>query len=202
MTTWGEIIRKEMARRGLLDSGEERQALPGLLGRLPTPAPAAFAVAAAERTLRDAERMAGDDHVVRWRTLVDAIWQCLEGDQTEIGLIRVEVSRLETLMADPYAYDSPELAEADHDHVSAALYAAEALVRGSVQAAANAGGRAIDAVSFQVTQEPQQKGGDVEAAIRVEADPRVQAEMQRQRADLELLAAEGITRSVLARLRG
>ena len=203
MSTYGERIRDEMGDRGLLNSQDESNAQVEMLHRLPAAAVAAFAVAAADRLLRNVEESAGGDALARWRILVDAIWDFLAGNEARLGVVRDEVSRLDALLAEPDNYESPGLEEADLDHVAAALFAAKALVDGSAEAAATAGSRAFDAAWLRAADDIQPDGGvlDVDMAVRIEADPRVQAEMSRQRADLELLAGEGLTQNVVTRLR-
>ena len=97
--------------------------------------------------LRHAEKTVGVDELAKYRTLVNAIWECLAGNEAGIGAVRDEVSRIESLLADPYSSESPELEEADNDHAAAAFYAAAALTTKSAEPAANAANRAIEACS-------------------------------------------------------
>jgi hypothetical protein len=58
--TLGDVLRAELARLGLAYSVDEAAALTDKLGRLPEPAPAAFAVAVAERLVRRVETNLAD----------------------------------------------------------------------------------------------------------------------------------------------
>jgi hypothetical protein len=201
MSTLGDRARDELTRRGLLYFGDEARRQLETLERLTPHGRAAFATAAADRALRRVEAETEHGTQRRWRELVDATWACLAGDGSRLATVRDEVSRLEAYLADPGDEPPSDLADIDVDHVAAALYAAQTFVGGGAKEAAAAGGRAIDIVLFPADARLERQATEVNVFIEAAADPAVQEELRRQRADLELLVAEGITLEVLGRLR-
>jgi hypothetical protein len=202
--TLGDVLRAELNRLGLAYSVDEAAALTDKLGRLPQPAPAAFAAAVSERLLRREETQPVDNpRAVRWRQLLNAIWEVLGGDDRRLTLIRDEVEAMERWLDARGGDVPPDLVDADLDHVAATLYAAQALLRGSPSAAAAAGARGTDAAdALAMEQLPQDlRIMTMAEQVWLASHPLVQAEISRQRADITLLADRGIDVDVLVALR-
>ena len=195
-------MRAELERRGL-GSVDGHATLAARLGELPEPAPAAFAAAVAERMLRREETACDAELVRRWRELLDAVWAALGGDESGLQLVEREVDSLERwLDLDPME-PVEDFAGADLDHVAATLFAAQALLRRSPEAAAWAGQRGTDAADEIAQNELLAGRTSVESTdeARLASHPLVQAEIARQRSDMALLTAHGVTAQVLAALR-
>jgi uncharacterized protein YjaG (DUF416 family) len=170
------------------------------LGRIPVPLRVAFAAACAERLFPAYgafwERAGRGDRAALAAILQD-IWRDLLGDKMAVGHVRAKLSRCMALI--PGEGDTPwvdEQAYAD-DAAAAIAYALRTLESGEPQEAAWAARRAYEALDHHVVHRL-----GVEGEEQLLAHPLVQAELARQRRDLdELLSARQDPAVLVVRLR-
>jgi uncharacterized protein YjaG (DUF416 family) len=178
-------------------------ALVRALGHLPSLFRVAFAAASAERLLPGYVMFARrTDHKNpgALTTLLDRLWLDLEGKPMHAGLVQESIDRAMSLIpAEDAAPWVPERALAD-DAASAVAYALRCRQSGEPQEAALAARRAYEALDhFVITQEKidiQRPEGE----LQVRSHPLVQAELSRQRLDLnELHRADPVEFATAAR---
>lgn len=155
-----------------------------------------FAAAVAERLIRaheirpPAER---EPYPCAWRDALDAIWRGLAGDR---GAFR-EVSRaIAKFYLSPYHHaDGPSgPADACDDGVAATLYAAQCYLYGCVDFAVWAAACGYDAAAMVAAGDkswPHRRPSETDPHTWRLAHPALQAELERQLEDLELLAGDG-----------
>lgn len=210
LPTWGDLAREQMRRRGVPYFADVQVEIQGRLERLPVEARKAFAVACAERLMRQHEGLPSPRRfTLDWRPVLHIMWHGLE------GLARDAADRVrETLSAfhaSPFDHDlgqdGPD--DANDDAAAASIYAAECFVSGDAQFAGLSAGRAVDWAFFVAGEELGLDWNDFvwdPAAepmplAREAMHPAVQGELRRQVADLELLERDGLTAEVLRSLK-
>lgn len=168
------------------------------LAQLPTEARVAFAALCAERQLANHERFSsrsrsGDTGVLR-EALV-SIWEDLQGRKIGADELGSTLDRCMNQL--PNEEDGSEEAAYAEDATAAVAYTIRARLTGEPQEAAGAARRAYDAVDHFVTARlnPSIVEHDLEGGIA--AHPLVQAELQRQQADLRDLQAAGTNALIL-----
>ena len=182
------------------------QQLAADLARIPAPYPAAFAAACAERLLpaySAFSRRVGRDDFVKLATVLVRLWSDLEGEEMVDEEAKKYLDVCMNLI--PREDDGTWVWEqaAAEDAASALAYALRCRRTGNAQEAAWAGRRAYEALDhFVVDQEgvnTNAPGGE----NRVLSHPLVQAELSRQRQDLEELlgAAETELPTIATRIR-
>jgi hypothetical protein len=204
--TRGDLAREQVRRRGLLYFADVQSRLE----RLPAEARRAFALACAERVMRQHQTLPNPrPFTLGWRPVLDTMWFGLDGVAGDVG-DRVREA-LRAFHAGPFDHDlgqdGPD--DADDDAAAASIYAAECFVNGDARFASLAAARAVDS-SFSMAGDdlaldPNEFVWDPAAEpmpLALEAmHPAVQGELRRQLSDLELLEREGVTVSVLRSLK-
>jgi hypothetical protein len=155
-----------------------------------------FAVAAAERLIRAHETRPPAErqpYPCAWRGALDAVWRGLAGDRAAFG----EVSRaIAEFYLSPYhhADGSGGPDDACDDGVAATLYAAQCYLYGCVDFAVWAAACGYDAAAVVAAGDaswPHRRPSDVDPHTWQLAHPALQAELERQLEDLELIAGDG-----------
>lgn len=210
--TWGDLAREQVERHGLLYFGTAQEDIRSRLQRLPSEARQAFAVACAARLMAEHESLPLSEQrpfTLGWRPVLDLIWSGLAG-QREAAVQRVSEA-LQAFHASPYDHEGGQdgVGDADEDAAAAARYAAECFQTAAVEPALWAASCAVDA-AFRVAQDDLHltPGAGEPAFItgprsfaREAMHPAVQAELQKQLADLDVLEQVGVTASSLERLK-
>ena len=171
----------------------DEPALVRLLAELPNEARVAFAALCAERQLPNYERFSsrsgsGDPDALR-EALV-SIWEDLQGRKASSDELESALDRCMDQMPSE-EHSSEESAYAD-DAAASVAYTLRARLTGDPQEAAWAARRAYDAVDHFVTSKLNPSSHierDLESAIA--SHPLVQAEIQRQQADIRDLQSAG-----------
>lgn len=191
-----DATRAELGRLGLSYFLDVRATARRILERTPGPARAAFAVAVAERLLREDEHLPPRErrpYAVTWRPVLDAVWRGLAGDALAPRRVAAAVARF---------YVSPEFhdrrhddpADADDHGTMASFYAAECYLHGCLDFAAWAGWRGFDAATVRAagdTAWPHRRLAEVSPYAWELAHPAIQSELDHQLLDLELLSLDG-----------
>jgi hypothetical protein len=157
---------------------------------------AGFAASVAERLVRhDEQRPAGERrrYAETWRPVLDAVWDALAGDRAAHRAAATGVARF---------YLSPNWLGRRHDDpldtddhaIMATVYAAECALHGCAEFAMWAGWRGFDVAAVRAAGDPawphRRRAGISPYAWEL-AHPTVQAELDQQLSDLELLALDG-----------
>jgi len=158
-----------------------------------------FAAAVAERLIRahetrpPAER---EPYPCGWRAALDTVWRGLAGDPAAFQ----DVSRaIAEFYLSPYHHaDGPRgPSEACDDGVAATLYTAQCYLYGCVDFALWAAACGYDAAAVVAAGDlswPHRRPSDVDPHTWQLAHPALQAELERELEDLELLAGDGRSR--------
>jgi len=196
-----DAIREDLDQLGLRHFLDVRATSRAMLGGLAGRQRAAFAAAVAERLLHEHHHLPERERaesVCHWRPVLDVIWSGLCG-QRDGKLVLAEVAEAVGCFYLSPAYqgrrhDDPRDA-ADHAAMGA-FYAAECYLHGCVEFASWAGWRGFDAAAVRAASDrewPHRRPVDFELQAWELAHPTIQAELDHQLADLELLDAEGWT---------
>lgn len=191
-----EQARTELDRLGARHFLDVRATARRILERMEPAERTAFAVAVADRMLREDERLPVRErpaYLATWRPTVDAVWRALAGEAVAAREIATAVAR---------CYLGPSFCTRRHDDpadaadhaVMACLYAAECFLHGCLDFATWAGWRGFDAAAVRAAGDPvwpHRRPAEVSMYAWELAHPAVQAELDRQLADLELLAVDG-----------
>lgn len=154
---------------------------------------AAFAASVAERLVRhDEQAPAGErrPYLVTWRPVLAAVWGTLRGDRAAHRAAATGVARF--YLSPNYLgrrHDDP--LDADDHAIMATVYAAECALHGCLEFAAWAGWRGFDAATVRAAGDPawpHRRPAGVSPYGWELAHPAVQAELDQQLSDLELLA--------------
>jgi len=191
-----EAIRAELDQLGARHFLDVRATARRMLERMPPVERTAFAAAAADRILREDERLPDRErpaYLADWRPTLDAVWRVLAGEAAALRQVATAIARCYLSPAfHTRRHDDPADA-ADHA-VMASLYAAECALHGCVEFAAWAGWRSFDAAALQAAADPvwpHRRPTGVSLYAWELAHPAVQAELDQQLADLELLGVDG-----------
>jgi hypothetical protein len=208
--TWGDLAREQLRRRGVPYFADVQAEIQSRLERLPGEARKAFALACAERLMRQHECVPNPrPFTLGWRPVLDVMWHGLEGLAGDAGDRVREV--LHAFHASPYDHDlgqdGPD--DADDDAAAASIYAAECFVSGDARFAGLSAARAIDwaflVAGEELALDPNDFVWDPAAEpmplTREAMHPAVQGELRRQLADLDLLQRDGPTAGVLRSLK-
>ncbi|MQA25245.1 MAG: hypothetical protein GEU94_07200 [Micromonosporaceae bacterium] len=190
------VVRTELDRLGMHHVADVQATEHRMLEALAAGERTAFAAAAAERLLRGHEARPPKErraYPCAWRAMLDAVWSGLAGDP---GAFR-EVSRLiAEFYLSPYHHDNgadgPD--DATDDAVAATLYAAQCHLHGCVDFAmwsAACGYDAAAAVASADLSWSHRRPAELDPHTWQLAHPALQAELERQLEDLELLAEQG-----------
>ncbi|MGH3647636.1 MAG: hypothetical protein ACRDTM_10755 [Micromonosporaceae bacterium] len=153
-----------------------------------------FSAAIAERLMRSHETLPPNErpeYACGWRTALDAIWRGLAGDRTAFGA----VSRaLAEFYLSPYHHDDGDdgPSDASDDGVAATLYTAQCYLYGCVDFALWSAACGYDAAATVAAADvswAHRRPAEVNAHTWQLAHPALQAELERQLEDLELLGA-------------
>ncbi|MGH3655133.1 MAG: hypothetical protein ACRDUA_00600 [Micromonosporaceae bacterium] len=204
------LVRTELDRLGMHYVADVQATARRMLESFSPDHRVGFAAAVAERLVRaheirpPAERKA---YPCQWRGCLESVWRGLAGAPASFG----QVSRaIAEFYLSPYHHndglDGP--AEATDDGVAATLYAAECFLYGCVDFALWAAACGYDAAATEAAADASwghRRPPDVNPHTWQLAHPALQAELERQLEDLELLAGEGESgaawRTVLDELR-
>jgi hypothetical protein len=173
------------------------------------PVRAAFAAAAAERLLREDEGLPASEHrayLTTWRPVLDSVWAGLAGDEEACRAVCRAVAHY-YLAPEYHERQHEDPADADANAIMASFYAAQCYLHGCLDFSAWAGWRAFDAAAVRAAHDrdwPHRRPPQVSAYSWELAHPAVQAELDRQLEDLELLgeAGEAGAAPPVERLRG
>lgn len=190
----GDVARAELAELGLKYFLDVRATVRRILEHLPRTARAAFAAAVAERLLRAAEQAPPAErpaYVVAWRPVLDAVWRGLSGDQRATRDVAIGVGRF-YLSAEFDGRRHDDASDAADHGVMAGLYAAECFLHGCADFAEWAGWRGFDAAAVHAAADrswPDRAPTGLSGYTWELAHPAIQAELDQQMADLELLSS-------------
>jgi hypothetical protein len=155
----------------------------------------AFAGAVAERLLREGERQPArrrPPYLSTWRPALDAVWRGLAGDAAAPRQVAIAVARF-YLSRDYHDRPHDDPADAADHTIMASFYAAECALHGCLEPATWAGWRGFDHATVRAAGDvgwPHRRPAGVTPYAWELAHPVIQAELDRQLADLELLALE------------
>lgn len=191
------VARGDLDRLGASHFVDVRATARRMLERMAGLPRAGYAVAVAERLLREDERLPPRErppHVVTWRPALDAVWRGLAGDQLASRQVAAAVARF---YVSPDYYDRPHDDPADaRDHtVMASLYAAECFLHGCLDFACWAGWRGFDAATLRAAADidwPRRRPAGISAYAWELAHPAIQSELEQQLYALERLSQEGV----------
>lgn len=192
----GDVARAELGELGLKYFVDVRTTARRLLESMRRPKRAAFAASAAERLLREDESLPASEHrayLATWRPVLDTVWGGLAGDEEAgRGVCRAVAHYYLTPEYHERQHENP--ADADGNAIMAVFYSAECFLHGCLEFAAWAGWRAFDAATVRAASDrdwPHRRPPDISAYSWELAHPAVQAELDRQMEDLELLDEAG-----------
>jgi hypothetical protein len=207
--TWGDLAREQVRRRGVPYFADVQADIQSRLERLPGEVRRAFALACAERLMRQHQSLPKPrPFTLGWRPVLDAMWLGLQG--TPATRDRVEEA-LRAFHASPFDHDlgqdGPD--DADDDAAAASIYAAECFVSGDARFAGLCAARAVESAFLvagdELALDPNEFEWDPDAEpmplAREAMHPAVQGELRRQLSDLESLECEGLTAGVLGSLK-
>ncbi len=208
--TGGDLAREQVCRRGLPYFADVEADIQSRLERLPVRARIAFALACAERLMRQHQELPEPrPFTLGWRPLLDTMWLGLEGIAGDAG-DRVKEA-LRAFYASPFDHDlgqdGPD--DADDDAAAASIFAAECFASGDARLASAAAARAVESAFLVAGDDLALDSNEFEwdpaaepMLLAQEAmHPAVQVELKRQLSDLELLEHEGVTVSALRSLK-
>jgi hypothetical protein len=206
-----DATRTELDRLGVAYFLDVRATARRMLERLRGQQRAAFAVAVAERLLREEERRPERErpaYLGTWRPVLDAVWAGLAG---EPDARRRVAATLAEFYVSPDFHERPhdDPADAEDHRIMAAFYAGGCFLHGCVDFAAWTGWRGFDAAAVRAAGDkgwPHRRPAEVSPYAWELAHPAVQSELDQQLHDLELIADpegadEVVQGSVLDRLR-
>lgn len=191
-----EAVRAELDQLGARHFLDVRATARRLLERMPPLERTAYAAAAADRILREDERLPDRErpgYLADWRPALDAVWRVLAGQTAAIRQVATAVARC-YLSHSFHSRRHNDPADGVDHAIMASLYTAECLLHGCVDFAAWAGWRAFDAAALQAAADPMwphRRPAEVSPYAWELAHPAIQAELDQQLADLELLGMDG-----------
>ena len=205
----GEVARAELDELGAKHYLDVRATVRRMLESLPAGPRAAFASAATERVLRGShpgqvrEARDVDSYAALARPLLDTVWDCLSGTKDLDEQVCEAVGRfyLSRYLC-THRHDDPA-SMADHIAMSA-LYTAECYLHGCWEFAAWAGWRGFDAAAIRAaadTDWSHRRPSGVTLFAWELTHPVIQAELERQLEDIELLTESDDLPSLVNRLR-
>jgi hypothetical protein len=191
-----DATRAELDRLGLSHFLDVRATARRILEHMPGPQRAAFAMAIAERLLREHERLPPRErppYVATWRPVLDVIWRGLAGDPLAPRQIAAAVARF-YVSPDYHDRRHDDPADAEDHAIMASFYAAGCYLHGCLDFATWAGWRGFDAATVRAAADtgwPHRRPAEVSAYAWELAHPAVQSELDRQLLDLERLSLDG-----------
>lgn len=202
-----EVVRGELDGLGLRHFLDVRATVRAVLDGLHRSRRAAFAAAVAERLLNEEEGLPAVERapeVLWWRPTLDAVWRGLHRDDT------AETRRVAEALGSFYL--SPTFLDRDHDNprdrndhaTMAAFYAAACFLHGCLEFATWAGWRGFDAAAVRAASDREwlhRRPVRVSVPAWELAHPAIQAELDRQLVDVELLGGAAATHRLVATLR-
>jgi hypothetical protein len=199
-STLGDVARGAAQRQGLLYFRDVAEDVRASLGQLTPDGRRILAVACAERAMAWHLRLPDADRrpfTLEWQPVLAAIRAGLLGDRSAEAAVR---AALEAFHASPYdhseAQDGPD--DADEDAAAAASYAAECFLSGMPDPAAWVADRIVEIRLEEASADLGDRPPIPDRLAVENAQPVVQAELQRQLDDLAALARDE-TSAVLER---
>lgn len=191
----GEVARAELEELGAKHYLDVRATIRRMLESLPAAARAAFAAAATERVLHgshpgeEREAREADAFVASARPLMDTVWEGLAGSPDADEAVCQAVSRFYmSRYLCTHRHDDPASMS---DHIAmCALYTAECYLHGCWEFAAWVGWRGFDVAAIRAAADndwPHRRPAGVTPYAWELVHPLVQAELERQLEDVELL---------------
>ncbi|BCJ75716.1 hypothetical protein CS0771_52600 [Catellatospora sp. IY07-71] len=191
-----EVVREHLDELGLKHFLDVRATVRSLLEHLARLQRAAYAAVVAERLLHEHESLPAREraaYATDWRPALDMVWRGLSGDAT---------AEPELAHAIGCFYLSPNFADRRRDDPTdmpgnaalAAFYAAECYLHGCVEFATWTGWRGFDTAAVHAAGDrdwPRRRPPEVDALAWELAHPAIQAELDLQLAEIELISAEG-----------
>ena len=206
-------VRAELDRLGMHYVADVHATCHRMLEVLAADQRTGFAAAVAERLIRAHETRPPRERIAyccSWRTGLDAIWDGLAGDRTAFRRVSATIAEF---YLSPY-HHADGLGgpiEASDDAVAATLYAAQCFLYGCVDFAVWAAACGYDAAAMVAaadTSWAHRRPADIDPHTWQLSHPALQAELERQLEDLELLVGDGGSPSpeywarILPQLRG
>ncbi|NUT36458.1 MAG: hypothetical protein HOV79_25675 [Hamadaea sp.] len=196
-----EAVRGDLDELGLRHFLDVRATNRAMLSGLAARPRAAFAVSVAERLWHEHQQRPERERaesVTHWRPALDVIWSGLCGRRDGPESVKEIAEAVGCFYLSPAYRDRRHDDPADAaDHAAmAAFYAAECYLHGCADFAGWAGWRGFDYASVLAAGDrdwPHRKPPVVSLSAWELAHPAIQAELDRQLADLELLDADGWT---------
>ncbi len=193
-----DTTRAELDELGLKYFVDVRTTARRMLENMRRPGRAAFAAAAAERLLREDEGLPDSEHrayLTTWRPVLDTVWAGLSGDgEADRGVCRAVAHYY--LTPEYHARQHEDPADGDGNAIMAVFYSAECYLHGCLEFASWAGWRAFDAAAMRAASDgdwPHRRPAELTPYSWELAHPAVQAELDRQLEDLEMLDEAGLT---------
>lgn len=186
---------EELDRLGARHFLDVRATARCMLANLPGTVRSAFAASVAERLLRHDEQLPAAErrrYVATWRPVLDAVWGALAGDRAAHRTAATGVARF--YLSPSYLgrrHDDP--LDTDDHAIMATVYAAECALHGCLEFATWAGWRGFDAAAVRAAGDPawpHRRPAGASPYVWELAHPTVQAELDQQLSDLELLAVD------------
>jgi len=192
-----EVVRDELDELGQRHFLDVRATVRSLLDGMPGRQRAAFAVAVAERLLAEHEGLPVTEQVpevLQWRPALDSVWHCLRRDEP--------TGRRQVAEVVGAFYLSPIYLDRRHDNpgdrndhaTMAAFYAAACYLHGCLEFATWAGWRGFDVATLRAAGDQDwvhRRPVNTSSLAWELAHPAIQAELDRQLVDVELLGEQG-----------
>lgn len=191
-----EEVRAELDEMGLRYFLDVRATVRRMLEQMPGEQRTAFAAAVTERPLREDEQLPSPERLPQlgaWRPVLDSVWRYLAGDPAATREVEVALGRY-YLSPDDHGGGPDDPGDAAAHAVRAALYTSECCLHGCLEFATWAGWRGFDWAAVRAAADSiwlRRRPIEVSPYVWELAHPRLQAELDRQLADLEELAVSG-----------
>ncbi|HEX6871253.1 MAG TPA: hypothetical protein VF163_09155 [Micromonosporaceae bacterium] len=191
-----DTTRAELDELGLKHFVDVRATARRMLVSMGRDARTAFAAAVTERLLREEEGRPASErgqYLSTWRPVLDAVWRGLAGDPAATGSIAAGVAHF-YLGPDFLQRRHDDPADADDHAIMAACFTAECFLHGCLEFAVWVGWRGFDRATLRTAADrawPHRRPPEVSPYAWELAHPEIQAELDRQLADLELLSPHG-----------
>lgn len=200
------LVRAELDRLGVHYVADVHATARRMLEAFDGPGRTGFAAAVAERLVRAHETRPPKERLAYpcgWRAALDAIWRGLAGDRTAFDAVSRTIA--EFYLSRYHHDDGPDgPSEAADDGVAATLYAAQCYLYGCVDFALWSAACGYDAAATVAATDESwshRRPAELNPHTWQLAHPALQAELERQLEDLELLGEQRELPDIVDRLR-